>query len=254
MGAYNFGAGGYAQFGELHQSNATDQHQATLGIMVHELGHLILGLPDLYDTDYSSSGVGAFCLMSSGSWGKATTDAWLGQTPVLASAWVRYNLGWDNDVEGNGTVSITAAGDSTATSANTVYRATTSLGSEYFLVENRQPLGYDRGLQLWLGDSVGGVAIWHVDETQTSNANDSRRWVDLEEADGTPMGIGGGQVMDLWRAGNATTFNDASTPDSKLYSGNASGVDINSISSSNTVMTVTFGAVPQPDFVYLVAA
>ena len=45
VGAYHSGAGGYAQFGELHRSSASNQHPATMGIMVHELGHLIFGLP-----------------------------------------------------------------------------------------------------------------------------------------------------------------------------------------------------------------
>ncbi len=40
-----------------------------IGVSVHELGHHILGLPDLYDTDYTSGGVGNWCVMSGGSWG-----------------------------------------------------------------------------------------------------------------------------------------------------------------------------------------
>jgi M6 family metalloprotease-like protein len=53
--------GGYAQFGEIHLD-----HQATIGIMVHELGHDITW-PDLYDTDGSSDGVGVWSIMGSGS-------------------------------------------------------------------------------------------------------------------------------------------------------------------------------------------
>ena len=44
---------GYAQFGERHGRN-----QATIGLMAHEIGHLIFGLPDLYDTDYCVFGDG----------------------------------------------------------------------------------------------------------------------------------------------------------------------------------------------------
>ena len=234
-------SGGYAQFGEIHQSSSTNGHMATLGIMAHELGHLIFGFPDLYDTDYSSSGIGAFCLMSGGSWGQASSDSWQGQTPVLPSAWIRYKWGWVSGLEGNGTVSVTAAG--TTSSGNTsVYRTSSSSPNEYFLVENRQPIGYDRGLEEQLGTGFGGVVIFHIDDSMTSNTNDAHRWVDLEEADGTLMGTGRGSKTDLWYLGNATTFNDASNPNSKLYSGASSGVNINQISASAQTMSVAFGA------------
>ena len=39
-----------------------------LGVCAHELGHLLFGFPDLYDTDYSSEGLGEWCLMAGGSW------------------------------------------------------------------------------------------------------------------------------------------------------------------------------------------
>ena len=59
----------YTMFGERHQT-----HQATIGIMCHELGHLMLGLPDLYDTtpqgDADSEGIGEWGLMGNGSWNK----------------------------------------------------------------------------------------------------------------------------------------------------------------------------------------
>ncbi|NIN34446.1 MAG: hypothetical protein GTO60_04870, partial [Gammaproteobacteria bacterium] len=97
VGDYHGGRGGYAQFGEIHSD-----HQATMGIMVHELGHLIFSLPDLYDTDGSSEGIGGFGVMAAGSWGKASTDTYSGQTPVLPCAWSRYNLGWIDGTESIG--------------------------------------------------------------------------------------------------------------------------------------------------------
>ena len=59
-----------------------------IGVCAHELGHLLFGFPDLYDTDYSSEGVGNWCLMAGGSWGGN------GDTPVHPSAWCKANQGW----------------------------------------------------------------------------------------------------------------------------------------------------------------
>mgnify|MGYP000526600801 CR=1 FL=1 len=47
--------------------------------------------------------------------------------------------------------------------------------------QNRENLGYDRWLERYHGSNYpGGIAIWHVDDTLVSNANDSHRLADLE--------------------------------------------------------------------------
>ncbi|MBF0338397.1 MAG: M6 family metalloprotease domain-containing protein [Nitrospirae bacterium] len=238
VGDYHSGTGGYVQFGEVHQGSASNKHKATVGIMAHELGHLIFDLPDLYDTDKSSKGLGYFCLMASGSWGMASADTYSGATPVLPGAWVRSTLGWIDAYIAPGNIALAAIGDSSATASNTVYKATTSIANEYFLVENRQPQGYDKGLERWLGNSFGGLAIFHIDDNVADNDEDTHRKVDLVEADGTEDSYGG-ESTDLWYAGNATTFNDTSSPNSKLYNGSSSGVSISSISAKGIAMTAS---------------
>jgi M6 family metalloprotease-like protein len=62
-----------------------------IGVFCHEFGHAF-GLPDLYDTDGGSAGVGHWCLMGSGSWNSVTQ-------PSHMSAWCKNELGWVNLIE-----------------------------------------------------------------------------------------------------------------------------------------------------------
>ncbi|HXV13183.1 MAG TPA: M6 family metalloprotease domain-containing protein, partial [Candidatus Krumholzibacteria bacterium] len=57
-----------------------------IGVYCHEYGHAF-GLPDLYDTNGGSQGVGHWCLMGSGNWNTPTD-------PGHMSAWSKNELGW----------------------------------------------------------------------------------------------------------------------------------------------------------------
>ena len=70
-------------------------------------------------------------------------------------------MNWAEGAEGSGVQSVVASGSGTAN--DTVFRASTPSGQQYFLVENRQPVGYDLGLEGYLGTNfTGGLAIWHM--------------------------------------------------------------------------------------------
>ncbi len=62
-----------------------------IGPFAHELGHA-LGLPDLYDYDGSSAGIGYWGLMGSGNNNTSTSPAHL-------CAWSKTELGWANIIE-----------------------------------------------------------------------------------------------------------------------------------------------------------
>ncbi len=68
---------------------------STIGILCHEFGHA-LGLPDLYDTTYSTYGVGDWSPMASGAWlGPGKSGAGLqGSRPAPLMAWEKTRLGW----------------------------------------------------------------------------------------------------------------------------------------------------------------
>ncbi len=57
-----------------------------IGVFCHEFGHAF-GLPDLYDTDGGSQGIGHWGLMGSGSWNTVTS-------PAHMCAWAKAELGW----------------------------------------------------------------------------------------------------------------------------------------------------------------
>ncbi len=228
VGRYRSGVNGYTQVGERQ-----GDHQATIGIIAHEIGHQIFGLPDLYDTDGSSDGIGVFGLMGGGSWGKRSVDRYAGQTPVLPCAWTKYEQEWVNAKKIKKGRRVIKASGMSATGVGTVYVSETGRSGEYFLIEHRNATGYDKGLQTTLGKSFGGLAIWHVDDNaEGKQANDRHRHVDLEEADRTETY---GEKTDLWFSGNAVSFNNTSKPNSKRYHKKKSNVCINKIGKAGKV-------------------
>jgi immune inhibitor A len=156
-----------------------------IGVFCHEYGH-VLGLPDLYDTDYSSSGVGEWCLMSGGSWNTRSGGQW-GSCPAHPLAWCKQELGWlAPTAVTTTTFGVTLPPSETSPSARRIFRGGVTTGDEYFLVENRRRLGFDAGLtrrQIRFGlPAPEGLLVLHVDESSTSNALDTHRLVDVVEA------------------------------------------------------------------------
>ncbi|MGH8015981.1 MAG: M6 family metalloprotease domain-containing protein, partial [Candidatus Zixiibacteriota bacterium] len=62
----------------------------TIGVYSHELLHGF-GLPDLYDTDFSSNGIGKWCVMAYGCWNGPGSR---GGSPSHPCAWSRIELGF----------------------------------------------------------------------------------------------------------------------------------------------------------------
>jgi len=233
----------YTMFGEAHAvaEDVPGKHISTIGIMCHELGHLMLGLPDLYDTDYSSDGIGEWGVMGGGEWNTTGTifnDYYLiGDSPALMSAWSKVATGFTlpQDINSNqNAVSIAQA--ATNEVAKRIWIDKYRL-NEYFLLENRQKTGFDTPLP------GSGLLIWHVDETIGSNSNESHKLVDLEEADGLAQldnygnGNGGDTGDPFPGSTDNRTFNNNSNPNTKTYSSASTGIAVSSISNSAATMT-----------------
>ena len=120
-------------------------------------------------------------------------------------------------------------------------RLNTQDPNEYFLIENRSSSGYDAGL--YILDEIpfpGGLAIWHIDETQTDNDNENRKLVDLEEADGFHLDttLNRGNITNLFYSGNNVFTPNSLPADSGLYDGSNTNISITNISASAPIMYI----------------
>jgi M6 family metalloprotease-like protein len=205
--------------------------QIEIGVFCHEFGHAF-GLPDLYDTDGTSNGIGAWCLMASGSYGGDNAHP---ATPTHMSAWCKEQLGW--------VTPTVLCGDETSWSFPQVETNATVLkiyphgvpDTEYFLIENRQKVGYDTYLR------TGGLAVWHIDNDQGDNANEAHKMVDLEEADGLnhlDLKTNRADAGDLFPGSMSKfDFDDTTNPNSKDYNVAFTGFGLNNISASSAMMS-----------------
>lgn len=238
-------------------------HRSTIGVGAHELGHLMLRWPDLYDGDNSSMGAYIYDIMAAGAFGKSVADSYTGQTPVYPSSWTMQYAGFITpDVVSSG---ATVSADALSGTAPKVLRIPTGNTHEYFLVENRHPLltSYDSGLDLLLElvELRTGALVWHVDESflQTgkgcvfwNNCNNSEghKLIDVEEADGVqnfdsyslykPSVITG--LKDFYRGGGATSFNDFTNPAARFYSTRNNGVSLSGFTAPGESMALDVAA------------
>ncbi|MFC1462757.1 M6 family metalloprotease domain-containing protein, partial [Verrucomicrobiota bacterium] len=214
----------------------------TIGTFCHENGHMLLKYPDTYDYDGSSRGTGYYCLMSS----SGTTH------PLSVGAYFRYHSGWCDVMDFTSNSHFRA---SVRVDHGKIYRydnPDATWPGEYFLIENRQEIGWEQGS--WLGDE--GLMFMHCDED--GNRDDDQMTeaqhheVSIEQADGSfhlENDVNGGEAGDMFHSGDKTQFDDTTTPNAKWWkgadgtaaSGTASGMDIHTISINGETMTFIIG-------------
>jgi immune inhibitor A len=203
----------------------TAPEDGKLGVFSHEFGHF-LGLPDLYDTSYRSSGIGDWCLMAGGSWNGG------GDMPARMSAWCLSTLGWIKPRNIKSASSLTLETLEKDKKACCRLWTAGKLTKEYFLIENRQKKGRDAKLP------GKGLTIWHIDESQSDNTNPLAYKVALVQADGKrqlELGQNQGDAGDLFPGSKKVTkVNDTSPthPHLRSNSGVATGVSVSKIALS----------------------
>lgn len=226
---------GFAMFGERHQN-----HLATIGIISHEMGHLLFSLPDLYDRQGDSNGIGRWGLMGLGSWN--SQGGYSGSSPAHMMAWSKVKAGFlvPQDVVGDA-LEFNLESTSQGPEAMRIWLDPFRHG-EHFLLEHRTSSQLDRGLP------GHGLLISHIDDwvgygiAGPQNDVAEHKLVDIEEADGR------GDLDQLENRGDRLdVFNDAygqdyfgsgSMPASSDYHGNSSGVEISNIQVTDSVSGV----------------
>jgi len=227
----------------------------TIGVYAHELGHGF-GLDDLYDTDASQSrGIGSWGIMSYGSWLGPNN---LGGSPAHPCAFNRIKMGFaapiivETDTFNQQIEQVETSGQ--------IYRLWTggNISNEYFLVENRQQVGYDSYLP------GSGLMIWHIDENMAANTfewwpgEDStyHYQVALEQADGQydlEIKYNFGDEGDPYPGERYRfEFNAVSSPSSNSYTDGGSFVMVSEISYSDSIMQADFtvgfsSTIPDPE-------
>ena len=238
------GDGGYAGVGEWHcTSTSRPGHRATIGPIIHEMGH-DLGLPDLYDTDNSSYGIGTWSPMSLGAW-NTLPGQFAGRKPAHHDAFSRAYLGWMTPtlVTSSQTELVLDPAEISGQALQFIpnpneidweFRYHSGQG-EYYLVENRQRIGYDAGLP------GCGLLIWHINESSPfsnlANADEELRLINLQQADGLDdlrLRTNTGDSGDPFPGSTgSTSFGRFTKPGSVLYSGAFSGITLTNILAAN---------------------
>jgi M6 family metalloprotease-like protein len=188
-----------------------------IGTIVHEFGH-VLGLPDLYDTDYASSGGTSIHPQK---WSVMASGSYLNQsrTPAGYSLYERYALGFATPQQ------VTETGDYTLDyigTANTGLRIDTDTKNEYYLFENRQKQRWDAYLP---GE---GMLVFRVDSTSVTawdnndvNVNPAHNYYELLRATPktTSSGVTDSDGDPFPGSGNVTELNYNTSPALLSWSG-----------------------------------
>jgi hypothetical protein len=196
-------------------------------------------LPDLYYVNDSRlAGVGYWSLMASGSWSGN------GQWPAHLDAWCKYKLGFGKTITisyGDPNLADVTLGSSVNDTLRYRILLPGASYKEFFLVENRQQISFDRSLP------GPGLLILHCDENLSgSNDISQGHWrVSVEQADGLgdlEVGRNDGDPRDVFPGptNQYTEFTNLTNPSTASYYGIANQAAVWDIRQDAVAKTVTF--------------
>lgn len=217
---------------------------ATIGVMCHEFGHN-LGAPDYYDTNYeengSYDGTGNWDIMAGGSYNNN------GKNPAHHNPYTKWEYyGWITPTLISTEQEVTM--ENSAENSTGFYYYTTPTSGEYWLMENRQKIGFDSYVP------GHGLLIFHIDESHI-NTNDWGNTINIGSHQGVypvcafassnpPGNYGNINSPSTPFPGvfNNTEFTDNTTPSSTSWAGSGTGKPITNIQETGTTISFTFMA------------
>lgn len=215
-----------------------------IGTACHEFSHC-LGLPDFYDTQGQNFGMNTWDVMDYGSYNG--NDC----VPAGYTAYERIFAGWLTPTEISTMTEITDMKPlATHPEAYILYNEANK--DEYYLLENRQPVDFDKGLY------GHGLLVVHVDYNRgpwtnnTVNVTAERQRMTIIPADGKKSFDSRGLAGDPWPGYTANTaLTDYTTPAAELNTPNTDGSylmgkSIDNITENVSAMTVSFVACRPP--------
>lgn len=210
----------YCLFGDFQ-----NDHQSTLGVIVHELGHLMLGLPDLYSY-HNQGSIGQWGLMGGGSWARKPGDLHAGDTPVNMTAWSKQAAGFltPRVLTQSGQYQLNTEHDSAMVYLDPYLK---SAGPRLYL-ENRRQQGYDQALV------SEGVLITSVDIRQPFNDTSPMQVQVLQADNFNHLGFTWGQsdAGDLYPGSSFNQIlNDHSAPSLISIYGENTNIELRDIQS-----------------------
>ncbi|MEF2524394.1 M6 family metalloprotease domain-containing protein [Vibrio mimicus] len=201
-------------------------HQSTMGVIAHELGHLMLGLPDLYAYEGDGS-VGHWGLMGGGSWGRKAGDLYAGETPVNMLTWSKEFSGFIEPVVIDGEQAVTI---NTENDGGVIYLDDyLKRQGPRLYVENRRKQGYDRSI---LGEGLLMTSV-NIDNPFNSAGPMQVQILQADGQDDLASGRGSDRGDVFPGSRNISTLSDDTDLSLRLVtSGRATGASISNIQST----------------------
>jgi M6 family metalloprotease-like protein len=218
--------------GEEDEYRINYNNVAGIGTICHEFSHC-LGLPDFYDTDAEGSGGTnrnypmTWSVMASGFRSNN------GRNPAGYSLFERYALGFAQPtlIEAEDTIVLPAL-----EKANMGYRMNTANEGEYFIIENRQRVKWDKnlagpGMLIWRVDS-SNVEVW---ENNLVNSSPDRSYYELIRANFS--GISDSYNDPFPGVSGVTSITNVTTPNLRTWDGKLSRYAFTNITEADSIIT-----------------